>query len=93
MHVSLQFFDHKEKPLMEYWTPTLAYYAMYEWPEIAEISKELLVMIQKTSNAPDDAKLMAVRKKYSNKKFGMVSVRAQKKVNVFAAMLDELAIE
>ena len=78
---------------MEYWTPTLAYYAMYEWLEIAEISKELLVMIQKTSNAPDDAKLMAVRKKYSNKKFGMVSVRAQKKVNVFAAMLDELAVE
>ena len=76
---------------MDYWTPTLAYYAMYEWSEIAEITKDLLVMIQKTSSAPDDAKLMSIRKKYTNKKFGMISVRAQKKVAAFAAMLDELA--
>lgn len=87
----MQFFSNGATSLSDFWTPTLAYYAMYEWKDIAEISKELLVIIQKTSNAPEEAKLMAIRKKYSNKKFGMISVKAQKRVGDFERMEAELS--
>lgn len=66
---------------------------MYEWSEIAEVAKDLLVMVRKTCHAPDDAKLMAIRKKYNNKKFGMISLKAQRRVGDFAEMEASLSKE
>jgi len=77
--------------LRDYWTPTVAFYAMYEWNEISEVVRELLVMVQKTCNASEDAKLMAVRKKYSVKKLGLISVKAQERVSAFAEMQKEVS--
>jgi hypothetical protein len=85
--ISIKFFDEDEdKPLCDYWTPTLAYYTLYEWSDLSEIVDELLVMIQKTCAAGHDAKLMAIRTKYANKKFGKISMVAQHKVDYFAKM-------
>jgi hypothetical protein len=63
---------------------------MYEWSDLTEIVQELLDIIQKTCAARSDAKLMAIRHKYANKKFGKISMVAQHKVELFAKMQQEL---
>lgn len=52
----------------EYWTTTLAHYSSYKFDEIAPLIKDLAKLVKKVTNAPQDAKLMAVRKKYGDKK-------------------------
>lgn len=85
--ISIKFFDDDaDKPVREYWTPTLAYYTLYEWPEIAELVNKLLMMIKKTCEARPDAKLMAIRQKYSNKKFAKIALIAQQKLDLFNQM-------
>jgi hypothetical protein len=66
---------------------------MYEWSDISDVAKELLSVVRKTCAAAADAKLMSIRKKYSVKKFGMIAIKAQKQVGVFAQMEQELTSE
>lgn len=92
--ISMKFFDDEEdKPLCDYWTPTLAYYAWYEWSDLKEIVDELLAMVMRTCTARPDAKQMAIRTKYSNKKFGKIALVAQNKIQFFESMKDEVATD
>ena len=59
--IILQFFSNGATSLSDFWTPTLAYYAMYEWKDIAEISKELLALdVRKMMRVLDDEHIIAV---------------------------------
>lgn len=84
--ISIKFFDEGDKQLQEYWTSTLAYYTMYEWSDIAPLVNDLLKMVVRTCEARPDAKLMAIRQKYSNKKFGKIALVAQSKISLFNEM-------
>jgi len=85
--ISMKFFDDEgSKALSDYWTPTLAYYTMYEWMDIGQLAQGLLTVVVRTCEARPDAKLMAIRQKYTNKKFGRIAVLAQNKVSLFHQM-------
>ena len=47
----------------------------------------------RTCTARPDAKQMAIRTKYSNKKFGKIALVAQNKIEFFESMKDEVATD
>ncbi len=50
-------------------------------------------MVMRTCTARPDAKQMAIRTKYSNKKFGKIAVVAQNKIQYFENMKEEVATD
>ena len=48
------------------WTPTLEHYSGYQVGDIAQCAKDIIAIVQKASGAS----LQAIRKKYSQQKFG-----------------------
>jgi len=70
---SLKALDVEERPLSEIWTTTLEYYSQYDLNDISKIVQDIAGIVLATTKAPDNAKLLAIRKKYSNKKFGKIA--------------------
>jgi len=70
----------------EYWTGTLEHYSAYKWEDISSLVMELAKMTLKTTRAPADAKLMAVRKKYSDSKMYKIAKIPQLKSEVAIAL-------
>jgi len=70
---SLKALDSEDKPLSELWSTTLQYYSQYSLEEIAPTLKQVATIVQATTRAPEKSKLLAIRKKYANKKFGKIS--------------------
>ena len=59
--------------MSEIWTPTLVHYTSYSLAKISETVTKLANLILSTCNAPESAKLMAVRKKYEDKKMSKIA--------------------
>jgi len=74
---SLKALDVEERPLSEIWNSTLEYYSQYSLDEIAGTIKDVSNTVLTTTRAPEKAKLLAIRKKYSNKKFGKIAEYAE----------------
>lgn len=70
---SLKALDVEEKPLSELWNETLRYYSQYELKDISETIQQVASMVLTTTRAPEKSKLLAIRKKYANKKFGKIA--------------------
>lgn len=70
---SLKALDVEDRPLSEIWNTTLEYYSQYRLEDISETLKGLANMVLNTTKAPEKSKLLAIRKKYSNKKFGRIA--------------------
>ena len=70
---SLKALDSEDKALSELWSTTLQYYSQYSLEEIASTLKQVATIVLATSRAPEKSMLLAIRKKYANKKFGMIS--------------------
>jgi len=70
---SLKALDVEDKPLSELWNETLRYYSQYELKDISETIQQVAHMVLTTTKAPEKSKLLAIRKKYANKKFGKVA--------------------
>jgi len=70
---SLKALDVEERPLSEIWNNTLEYYSQYSLEDISQLVQDVATMVLTTTRAPEKAKLLAIRKKYSNKKFGKIA--------------------
>merc|ERR1712136_363267 len=70
---SLKALDVEEKPLSELWNSTLQYYSQYQLQDIAQTLQQVASMVLTTTRAPEKSKLLAIRKKYANKKFGKIA--------------------
>jgi len=75
--LSLKVLDHDNRPVSELWTPTLVHYTSYKFKEISETVSKLAELVLTTSKAPETAKLLAVRKKYEDKKMSRISKTAE----------------
>lgn len=76
--ISLVLFERDEtKTIQELWNPTVAFYSHYPLESIRENIIDLATLLVKTSRANENGKLMAVRKKYANKKFAKISQIAE----------------
>jgi len=62
-----------KKGLRQIWNQTLEHYTFYSLTSIAELIQQLAGNLLKVSRASDSARIMAVRKKYLDKKFLRVS--------------------
>lgn len=62
-----------KKTIRDLWTPTIEFYAHYSLESIKEDVVSLASLVLSTSKSNQSAKLMAVRKKYANKKFAKIS--------------------
>jgi len=72
--ISLLLLERDEnKTIQELWTETVSYYSNYTLESIRDNIVELASLIVKTSSANEAGKIMAVRKKYANKKFAKIS--------------------
>ncbi|QQP37751.1 Cyclin B1 [Caligus rogercresseyi] len=81
--------EDKSLTLEEMWTPTLVHYSTYAIDDILPLVKELAKLVQKTVNAPKDAKLMQVRKKYAGRKYFGISQHALLKSTVALNLSEE----
>jgi len=70
---SLKALDIDDKPLSELWTSTLQYYSQYSVEDFAGTLQQVAQMVLNTTRAPEKSKLLAIRKKYANKKFGKIA--------------------
>jgi len=70
---SLKALDVDDRPLSEIWNTTLEYYSQYSLQDISQTLKGIANMVLNTTRAPEKSKLLAIRKKYSNKKFGRIA--------------------
>jgi len=70
---SLKALDVEDKPLSELWNSTLQYYSQYQLQDIAQTLQQVASMVLTTTRAPEKSKLLAIRKKYANKKFGKIA--------------------
>jgi len=75
--LSLKVLDRDEKSIHELWTPTLTFYTSYSFDNISKYVQQLASCVYETSKAPDSAKLMAVRKKYEDKKLSKIAKLAE----------------
>lgn len=77
--LSLKVLDRMEenKSIVEMWNSTLVHYTTYTFDAISETVKKLADLLLTTSKAPASAKLMAVRKKYEDKKLSKIAMLAQ----------------
>jgi len=72
--ISLVLLERDEtKTIQDLWTPTVAFYAHYSLESIRDHVIDLASILVKTSSANASGKLMAIRKKYQNKKFAKIS--------------------
>merc|ERR1712165_635069 len=71
--LSLKVLDRDEKSIHELWTPTLTFYTSYSFDNISKYVQQLASCVYETNKAPDSAKLMAVRKKYEDKKLSKIA--------------------
>jgi cyclin B len=71
--LSLKVLDRDEKSIQELWTPTLVYYTAYPIEKLRKMVTELASWVWDTTKQPADAKLMAVRKKYEDKKLSKIA--------------------
>lgn len=72
--LSLKVLDQDEKSIRELWTPTLKHYTTYNFDTISGTVEKLASITLTTSKAdPEKAKLMAVRKKYEDKKLSRIA--------------------
>ena len=79
MYYHIQLLERDEtKTIQDLWNPTVTYYANYPLESIRENIADLATLLVKTSRANENGKLMAVRKKYANKKFARISQIAGK---------------
>lgn len=65
------------RSVMELWSPTLIHYTGYSFDQISETIQKLADLLLTTSRAPENAKLMAVRKKYEDKKLSKIAKLAE----------------
>jgi len=70
---SVRALDTEDKPLSELWNTTLQYYSQYSLEDISSTLQKIAAMVLTTTRAPEKSKLLAIRKKYSNKKFGKIA--------------------
>merc|ERR1712198_394241 len=70
---SVRALDTEDKPLSELWNTTLQYYSQYSLEDISSTLQKVAAMVLTTTRAPEKSKLLAIRKKYSNKKFGKIA--------------------
>jgi len=70
---SLKALDVEDKPLSELWNSTLQYYSQYQLQDFAQTLQQVASMVLTTTKAPEKSKLLAIRKKYANKKFGKIA--------------------
>lgn len=70
---ALKVLDQEGKTLEELWTPTIAYYSQYSLEAIKPTLRAIAGIAINTTKASERAKMMAIRKKYSHKKFGKIS--------------------
>jgi len=77
--LSLKVLDRMEedKSIVEMWNSTLVHYTTYTFDAISETVKKLADLLLTTSKAPASSKLMAVRKKYEDKKLSKIAMLAQ----------------
>lgn len=77
--LSLKVLDRMEedKSIVEMWNSTLVHYTAYTFDAISETVKKLADLLLTTSKAPASSKLMAVRKKYEDKKLSKIAMLAQ----------------
>lgn len=77
--LSLKVLDRMEedKSIVEMWNSTLVHYTAYTFDAISETVKKLADLLLTTSKAPASSKLMAVRKKYEDKKLSKIALLAQ----------------
>lgn len=75
--LSLKVLDQEDKTIRELWTPTLVHYTSYSLEAIAGPIKQLAGLLLATTKAPENAKLMAVRKKYEDKKMSKIARLAE----------------
>jgi len=66
-----------KKSLRQLWSPTLEHYSFYTLNSIAKLVQDLAVHLLRVSRANDSTRIMAVRKKYSDKKFLKISMNAE----------------
>lgn len=71
--LSLKVLDRENKSIRELWNPTLTFYTAYTFEQISETVTKLANVILATTRAPENAKLMAVRKKYEDKKLSKIA--------------------
>jgi len=72
--LSLKVFDQEDKSIRDLWTSTLNYYTSYSFDTIADTVQKLANLLLTTSKADlEKAKLMAIRKKYEDKKLCKIS--------------------
>merc|ERR1711974_18535 len=71
--LSLKVLDRDEKSIQELWTPTLVHYTAYSFEKLRKMITELASWVWDTTKQPADAKLMAVRKKYEDKKLSKIA--------------------
>ena len=76
-----------KKTIRDLWTPTIEFYAHYSLEAIKEDVESLASLVFSTSKSNESAKLMAVRKKYANKKFAKISQLPGKSAQPKAEML------
>merc|ERR1711860_434508 len=70
---SLKVLDQDQKSLSQLWSPTLVHYTSYKLSEISDTVAKLATLVLTTSRAPENSKLLAVRKKYEDKKMSRIS--------------------
>jgi len=70
---ALRALDDEGKPWSELWDPTLEYFSQYRLQDIAQTLQQVASMVLATTRAPEKAKLMAIRTKYADKKFGKIA--------------------
>ena len=70
---SLKALDDEGRPWSELWNPTLEYFSQYQLQDIAQTLQQVASMVLTTTRAPEKAKLMAIRTKYADKKFGKIA--------------------
>lgn len=85
--LSLKVLEPSSKPLASIWTPTLVHYSKYTLTDLRSIITELAGVLKKVTESPVDAKMMAIKKKYTHKKFMKISALKQ----LSEPVLEELA--
>lgn len=66
---AIKVFDDSSASVRQLWSPTLVHYTSYSFEDISKTLVDLANVVYTTSRSPESGKLMAVRKKYSHKKF------------------------
>jgi len=69
--------DEKTKSISEMWNSTLVHYTTYTFDMISDSVEKLAALMLTTSKASANAKNMAVRKKYEDKKLSKIALLAE----------------